>query len=405
MNFIEKGKDIPEIIGEGTYGCVAKPSLQCKGKKRDYNNKVSKVMLNEDAILEYKEMKEITKIPGIDKYIVSLPEMCIPKIDSKFRMTMKDCYNERFRGALEGDYRLLVLEDGGVSLHQFINEIVPTLSQKDIFIFLTKVYNLLEGLSFFYDHNIIHHDIKSRNVVYNIETNKIKYIDFGLMKKRSQFINESTKNRNTMAQKWDNFPPEYDIANKYHYEGSNHTIGLPYKEYIEKLAYTFDSYGIGLMMKRIVEKFMSMSLNIDSSAIQDLYYFFEKMADPSIETRNYNINDLKDEYKAILELYGIWNTSTGTPSKTSIELQKTLSERVDMSSEERMSLQVALSPYRNLKPCRDDQERNPLTRRCVKKCKPDYKRNEKFKCVKTRRTNKNVVSARSSVKYNYFLGY
>ena len=46
---------------------------------------------------------------------------------------------------------------------------------------------------------------------------------------------------------------------------------------------------------------------------------------------------------------------------------------------------MALDPYRNLKPCREDQERNPLTRRCVKKCKKDYVRNEKYKCVKTRK--------------------
>ena len=409
MDFIKKGNDIPEIIGEGTYGCVAKPSFECKGKKRDYKNKVSKVMLNNDAKLEYKEMKGITKIKGIEKYIVSLPEMCIPKIDSKFRMAMSDCYNERFQGALDGDYRLLVLEDGGVSLHQFMEELLPTLSSKDICIFLTKVYDLLEGLGFFYDHDIIHHDIKSRNIVYNIETNQIKYIDFGLMKRRSQLIKESTKNKNTMAQKWDNFPPEYEVANKYHYERTKHNITLPYKEYIEKLAYTFDSYGLGLMMKRMIEKFMSMNINVDLTAIQELYYFFEKMSDTSIETRDYDIHGLKDEYKTILEKYGIWNTSKGSPSKNSIELQKILGERVDMSSEERMSLQVALSPYRNLKPCREDQERNPLTRRCVKKCKSDYERNEKFKCVKTRkkraRLNENTVNNRTNNSYNYFLGY
>ena len=37
--------------------------------------------------------------------------------------------------------------------------------------------------------------------------------------------------------------------------------------------------------------------------------------------------------------------------------------------------------------CPQGKERNPLTKRCVKKCKTGYYRNEKFKCVKTRKNN------------------
>jgi hypothetical protein len=35
--------------------------------------------------------------------------------------------------------------------------------------------------------------------------------------------------------------------------------------------------------------------------------------------------------------------------------------------------------------CPEGKERNPFTRRCVKKCKPGYMRNKKFQCVKTRK--------------------
>ena len=376
----------PQIIGEGTYGCVAKPSFTCKGKKRNYSNKVSKVMLHEDAKAEYKEMKSITKIKGIEKYITSMPEMCIPEIDSKYRMAMKDCENERFVGALEGDFRLLIMEDGGVSLRQFMDEIIETLDHDGICIFLTKIYHLIEGLQFFANNNIVHHDIKSRNVVYNIETNTIKYIDFGLTKKKNQLIQESMKNKNLIAQEWDNFPPEYDIANKYHFAlYGKYRYNMNYNTFIKKVADTLDSYSFGLMMKRIMEEFMKIDLDIDIEAIQEIHYFFEKMADPKIETRNYEINHLMTEYKMILEEYKLWNTNKPNPSKQSVQIQKSLSKSVDMSIEERKTLKMALDPYRNLKPCREDQERNPLTRRCVKKCKKDYVRNEKYKCVKTRK--------------------
>ena len=37
-----------KIIGEGTYGCVVKPSLKCN-TSHDYKNKVSKLMHGKDA--------------------------------------------------------------------------------------------------------------------------------------------------------------------------------------------------------------------------------------------------------------------------------------------------------------------------------------------------------------------
>lgn len=385
-NTINNGTSVPNIIGEGTYGCVAKPSFTCKGKKRNYNHKVSKVMLYDDAKVEYKEMKSITKIKGIEKYITSMPDMCIPEIDSKYRLAMKSCENERFKGALEGDFRLLVMEDGGVSLRQFMDEVIDTLDSDSICIFLTKIYDLLEGIQFFSEHGIVHHDIKSRNVVYNIETKTIKYIDFGLTKKRNQLIKESVENRNGAAQKWDNFPPEYEFANNFHYTlyGARY-YNMNYNTFINKVADTFDAYSFGLMMKRIMEEFMETDYGIDMNAIQEMHYFFDKMADTNINTRNYEIKHLPTEYKMILEQYEIWNTGKPNPPKESVQLQKSLSRSIDMSSRERKTLKVALDPYRKLKPCREDQERNPLTRRCVKKCKKDYVRNEKFKCVKTRK--------------------
>ena len=44
-------------IGEGTYGCVHKPSLKCEDNKiiSNYNDKISKIMKNKHAQIEMKE--------------------------------------------------------------------------------------------------------------------------------------------------------------------------------------------------------------------------------------------------------------------------------------------------------------------------------------------------------------
>lgn len=377
----------PVLIGDGTYGCVTKPSLKCANTNVNYSNKVSKVMLRQDAKDEYNEMKSITNIDGIHKYIVSLPDMCSPVYNKHFSKTLKTCNNERFEGAHKGDFKLLILEDGGASLRQFSDKIVSTLSPHDIHIFFSRVYNLLEGLCFFYEHNIVHHDIKARNIVYNIETSEIKFIDFGLMKKRSVLISESKRNKNQLAQKWDNFPPEYDAANKYYYD-LNPTYNMSYDKFIERVAYTFDSYSLGLMMSRLLEPMMSMNLGIKIDAIEDMLYFFDKLATEDIESRDYNIYKNKEEYKELLKFHKIWNIEKTNPSEKSIVLQKSLSAKMDLSKKERTILKNTLSLYKHLKPCNENQIRNPNTRRCVRKCKPDEVRDKNFRCRKTVRAKR-----------------
>ena len=43
-----------KVVGEGTYGCVVEPAIECK-KPENYENKVSKEMKKKDALEELKE--------------------------------------------------------------------------------------------------------------------------------------------------------------------------------------------------------------------------------------------------------------------------------------------------------------------------------------------------------------
>lgn len=374
--------DKPKIIGEGTYGCVAKPSLACQGKKVvNYKNKVSKIMLEKHAISEYNEMKEITSIQNIDKYVVSLPEMCVPVPDLTFKTVLKDCENKKFVKEKNENFRLLVYEDGGVSLKQFTTDLLPLLDRPNIHIFLTRIFHLLQGLCFFHDHDIVHHDIKSRNIVYNIDTNVIKFIDFGLVKRRSRMITDSSTNKNTMAQKWDNFPPEYDMANKEDFDAM-YRGKRSYQDFIERLAYTFDAYSFGHMMKHLlVEIGGSSAMRPDIRCLKELFLFFKKMGDKNIETRDYDIFTFPEAYKLILQKHKVWSTEKGTPSASILNIQNQLAKITDLSVEEIQSLKKVLD-------CPDTKERNPATKRCVNKCKPGFFRNSKFQCRKTRSIKK-----------------
>src|SRR6056300_1467188 len=97
----------PNVIGEGTYGCVMKPSLRCKTNHTDYTHKLSKVMLKKHALQEYKEMQQITALSGIEKYIISMPRLCEPQIDKTFIHSIAQCENEKFKKANVNDFRML----------------------------------------------------------------------------------------------------------------------------------------------------------------------------------------------------------------------------------------------------------------------------------------------------------
>ena len=327
----------PKVVGEGTYGCVIKPSLKCRNKRVNYTNRLAKVMRKNDAADEYLEMKNITKTPGIEKYIMSMPDICSPVLDSTFFNTVKKCENKKFPALNPNDFRMLIFEDGGVSLRQFEESVVSTLSNEDFYIFLTKVYDLLEGLCFFHLHDIVHHDINDKNVVYNISTGKFRFIDFGLMKKRSRLIVESKQSINSMATSWSNFPPEYECANFNKFEGCRFNIN--YNTFISRVAYTFDWYSTGIMMSSFLEDvFRKKTWNIPPLGMQQLIDFFERMGEPNINKRNYNIETMKNEYKKILKQNNIWLVKTPSPSENSIAIQNKFMKKKNMHLPEKSIL-------------------------------------------------------------------
>ena len=83
--------NIPKVVGEGTYGCVHKPSLKCKDEEDIKDpNKVSKLMTKGLAKTEFKLIKEfdsiLSKIPNHTMYFRTYNiQKCTPR-----KLTRKD---------------------------------------------------------------------------------------------------------------------------------------------------------------------------------------------------------------------------------------------------------------------------------------------------------------------------
>jgi len=440
------------IIGEGTYGCVTKPSLKCD-TPHEYKGRVSKLMLKEDAIEELKEMERLVKIPNIEKYILRMPKLCNPETSAQFYQTLQTCQSVRIQKAIEeksAQFRLLLLDDGGVDLYNFLYNILQTLKPRDINIFLTSILHLFEGVSFFLKHNIIHHDIKLPNIVYNVSNGEIKFIDFGIMISYTDFIRSSNSSQNDMAQTWDYFPPEYSCANQEDYLLARKCKPYrthKYDTFLKKTADTFDSFCLAFCLKSL---FISMSRKI-SHIHRDFFIqtiqLLEEYTQKDVFDRNSDLNSLFGRYKILLKQFNVYSMDQPTPSSRSKELSekysvnhinkqkeakrpspkkgikvievrtpdrirsqpkkltakhgkhKGVSRRRSAKNGKHPVVEPIAEPNAEPNPCPPGKERNPKTGRCVKikmvpPCPPGKERNPKTgRCVQIKKNITNKMNS------------
>jgi hypothetical protein len=153
------------IIGKGSFGCVVKPSLTCKGEET-VPGKVSKIMLKKNAEIELGEYSKIDEIDPDFKYHFQA-KTCEPVYDETFDSTLQSCN-------LEGDmekYVLLNFDDGGYDLEQVCKYIK---TDQDIINIWKSMLNIFEAVKMFSELMYVHHDIKPLNIVYNRDTTVMK---------------------------------------------------------------------------------------------------------------------------------------------------------------------------------------------------------------------------------------
>ena len=382
-----------KVIGEGTYGCVVEPALDCQ-TPADYQNKVSKVMKIEDAVDELEEYDSLKTIPNIDNYTVSIPTFCKPKLGVKFSTVVRNCTARLVRDTYKSNPKglaILLMENGGLDVHNFVNRIFPDLQINDQNKFLTAILDAIKGVQYFNKMDIIHQDIKAPNMVYNIKTNKLKFIDFGLMTTKTKFIESSSRNRNWFAQSWDYFPPEFSCANFSDFDDEDKcseyrddysSNGEPdHKPFIRDLANTFDSYCLSLALKKLFRRDIPLGYREANPFFKEARELFAKYCDPNPMARYDNLDELIADYRNLLKTHGIYDKQHPTPSKNIVKQAESLSlQRDPFASPKKPTCPPKKPDY------------NPITKKCVAPCKPGKVRNDKFRCVNPKKTAKKVVT-------------
>jgi serine/threonine protein kinase len=206
----------PQVVGEGTYGCVHKPSVHCNTRK-NYTNKVSKFMKKTDAETELNEYEKIAKIDKKKKFYLGKPSKCSLSKGQETMDAIQKCklIDKNFKSLT--DYSLLIMEDGGINLEQFGEKVaewkVTPENTEKIEHFWIEAQRILYGLKVFIDNDIVHHDLKPQNIVYNEKQNRLNFIDFGLMDTKTNIIQLSKNSKNELAHTHWSFPFEFPFLN------------------------------------------------------------------------------------------------------------------------------------------------------------------------------------------------
>ena len=357
------------VIGEGSYGCVHKPQLFCDGTSKRKKSKISKLMSTIDATAEMKEYVLIDNADRALNYYLGKPTQC--KVDNYFgnRNAIKDCKKIGAKAlANMPDYSLLIMEDGGVNLDTFADDVAgwtnTPANRTKIEGFWLEVHRLLVGLKVFLDNDIIHHDLKHQNIVYNETNNRLNFIDFGLMGSKTKILASAKRDDHWLGHAHWSFPWEMTYINKAEYTdiavlsrpsriayladivkgvSNNSQDKLPksiksffstinnsnsvssrlqhlqsliddfmktilfdivpggYAVFAEKCVNTIDSYGVGMALNVVL---LSCTYLLDRPLLIDLTNLCVNMCNPSL-TERYDVEQALIDYEDIMDRHGL----------------------------------------------------------------------------------------------------
>lgn len=447
---VEDSLGNPEVIGQGTYGCVHKPQMKCKNKTRKNKRNVSKLMTNNNADSELQEYKTIASVDKNKSIYLGSPSKCnVDDIELNRQATIK-CYNEGLNPTELNKYSLLIMKDGGKNLEQFADDVrknwknTPANKNK-IELFWLEASRLFYGLKLFHDNEILHHDLKHQNIVYNEKLNRLNFIDFGFMTEKQSIIKQAKDSVYMLAANYHwSFPWELVFTNENFYKHitkqsiasndydtyvgeiksncryffksvlptglnfSTHSAAIrqlleqyyvmmtelkpgDYNKFLNKSIDTIDSYGVGIALLYVLNRTGKF---LDDKLFGQLGSLFVNMVSPDVYSR-YNTDELLHQYESIMLNSGLldkhnkyYNNHILTSGK---QIPTNIQNSIFNISEDGFLIphnEVIDTEISTKRLCPQDKEYKLSTKRCVNKCKYGYVRDANFKCVKDRTQKK-----------------
>jgi len=170
--------DKVKFINQGTYGCIFRPAINCKGDllKPSFITKIQSEKENSDK--ETKIGYKIKKIKGYSKYFAPILKTCNISIANIKNDEIKKCdfIDNKTTKIISNKMKYV----GDKTLFDYLLSILEETPHKINHVIFDCYLHLLEGIELLQQNNIIHYDLKENNIVFDDQQQYPIIIDFGL---------------------------------------------------------------------------------------------------------------------------------------------------------------------------------------------------------------------------------
>ncbi len=277
-----------KLINQGAYGCVYYPGFTCKGNTNKQKEFITKLEIyDRTSKNEIEISNKIKKIKNFSKFFGPVINHCITLFSeiNKNRDKLQDCKAVNIDNHEYNDFLLIYIKYiESKDIDKYLLDIeIPS-------IYLSKILNCynytLNSIEKLQKHNIIHYDLHTGNIIYNLKTNVPIIIDFGLAIDKTKIINTKNKINYLQLKK-----------STMHYSPKHYTYP-PELHFITYVLSDIDEKNIEKnLKKKINEEDINIFVNniFEENKIQKRYIYY-------IEEK-YNIKIDKYSYKKELEKY------------------------------------------------------------------------------------------------------
>lgn len=216
---MESSSSEPQLLGEGSYGCVFKPKIPCDGKvvrlskKAKPKNEISKVFGDKkDFLFEWREGKRLSRIDPSGEHLMIPTGSCATtrKLVQKHpKASSCELLEYDVKPAHHKLYQIL-MPYGGTRMDKYVSSHV--MQHKKLFPVVELLHildGIMQGVLLMDQKRICHQDIKTGNVLVTPQGEGI-IIDFSLMAPYSTIYLE--KNHRRLRYTYFPYPPEFKLA-------------------------------------------------------------------------------------------------------------------------------------------------------------------------------------------------
>ena len=200
-----------KLIGQGAFGCIFYPKINCKNNNSTEQKQVSKILVKQKHKFKYPNKwhfdnlylmftfiqllqdsneptigkKIVDNIPDYSNFFIPALNSCEVKLTQIEKSNLNKCnvLKKVYDSGIQDNVELINIQmkyvDNAMTVHNFMTSDSISINKKFHMLFY-KFNHILQGIQKLINQKIVHYDMKMDNVIIDMDTNTPLIIDFGI---------------------------------------------------------------------------------------------------------------------------------------------------------------------------------------------------------------------------------